>query len=224
MIAPAKSYAVFGLVFLTLFFLHADARAVSVEVRAGGGETNPLSEIATDIGDSASAGIVAADIVFSAWDKADLFVGAEYAKAGRREHSSMSSDVIPVVFSWDYTAMSFGIRLKTIMRDRWYSYIALGGLAGKVNYKADFSSGYNIVSPMSDRGSSYFAAPRVGVGAVIGLSKQLGVGIEAAVTPGLTGYKFDIDVMNSNTGQIENRTQKNRDSMAGITLGLQYTF
>jgi len=215
--------------FLALSFMHADANAMSVEVRGGHDRTAIKCSDGWCPDDSVTR--VSADIVFSPWKRADLFIGPEYAKSVTSTYRS-SASMVPgsswnhysIDYSFDYTALSFGVRLKPIVRDRWHFYVALGGLIGTSSYKASFGEQNNLVSLSSDRGSSHFTTLRIGPGAVFNFTEQLGVGIELSLTPKVTAYKLHIRDVNSGTGQVTERELKGPDEMFGVTLGLRYMF
>lgn len=231
MTMPVKQYAIFLLIFLSLIILHRDANALSIEIRAGSGTIEGLDGNCTNSGNldnycnSAYGSYKKAevDLLFSPWKRVDLFTGIEYMNADNMTQNT-SGNIQPMNYSLDVAGITFGLRFKPIVSDKWHLYLMMGGLAGKAYYTADFNGQTNIVPLSSNRGSEYFIEPRVGIGAVIGLSKRLGIGIEAAITKSFPA--FNMSVINNSTGQVEERRLNNGTylNMLGMTLGLRYSF
>jgi len=216
------------LTFLSLSFVQSDAYALSVEVRAGagrvglptkdcnGGDCTPTSKAdgsyqQTDL-----------DVLFSPWKRVDTYVGVEYINADHIDQSYAPYDYQRIQYSLDAYAVTFGLHIKPVVSDNWHLYAALGGVAGKAYYKADFSGQLNIVPLSDNRGSEYFVIPRIGIGAVIGICNQISIGIEAAATKSIPA--FNMHVININTGQVEFRHLNDNAAMYGFTFGLRYTF
>jgi hypothetical protein len=183
--------------------------AATIEIKAGGGnKDNQLSETGGHFG---KASITA---IFPQWQRVDLFSGIEYDRSNNGK---------PVKYSFDIEAASFGLRLKQpVLNRRVELYLALGGIAGKIHYKSDFSdqTSYTALSITED--STYFISPRIGFGWSINLSKQFGLGIELAVTG--PPPAFSVVTANQNTGQIEDLKLNYGGTMYGAELGVRYTF
>ena len=214
-----KQYAIFLSVFLTLFLMNPDAYALNIEVRAGAGDLGvPLGELLKASAEG-SYQKVEIDGLVSPWRRLDLFAGVEYINGDNLEQ--LSADHAPVNYSLDAFGLAFGFRFKPFISERWQVYLALGGLAGKADYKADFDRP-DLVALDGDRGSESFIVPRLGIGAVVGLNKRFGVGIEGAFTQSIPSFNFR--VLNNSTGQVEVRKVNDGAQMFGITLGLRYSF
>lgn len=228
MTGSPKQYLIFMLASLSFIIMHTDANAFSVEIQAGGGQTQmsgsgPLATCA-DCQPSMSIKKADAAIVFNTWERVDLFVGAEYVKSNTVTHFTMVATDYSVDYSFDYKALTYGIRIKPIVGNRWQSYLHLGGLLAKANYEAELNGQNTSFFLSSNRVSSSFSRARAGIGGVIDITKQLGVKIEAAFTPSITTYTYTVKNVNSATGQIENRNVSGKADLFDITLGLRFTF
>jgi hypothetical protein len=93
---------------------------------------------------------------------------------------------------------------------------------GQAHYKADFGGQSNIVPLSSNQKTSYFMAAKWGLGVHLDLNREVSVGIEAATA--LSAPAFDMQVLNTSTGQVENRRLHNDANLSGITLVLCFPF
>lgn len=217
---PVKQCVVVLLTLFALSFTGARAYALTAEFCLGGGYIGSESidgyvPILHFTGSYQKAG---ANFLFSPWSRADFFVGAEFLRSG-----AVAGDERSIDYSFDVAAAIFGVRLKPVAGERWHLYVALGGLAGKAYYKADFRSRPDLDPLSSDRVSSYFVRPRLGIGAVIGLWRQWSMVIEASATKALPS--MDIAAVNNNTGQIDTvRINTKGADMGGAAIGLRYAF
>ena len=210
---------VFFFAVLALALVVPEARAASVQVRAGaGGLTGKNSQS----GNFQREGV---DVFIYEGRRVELFVGAELtstknASTGTDNNNGPSST--PINYSLDMTTATFGLRFKPAVSGRWRPYLALGVVAGKADYKADVSGQANILLLSTANGSTNFISPRVGLGMDVGLGEQWSIGIEATFTK--SSPTFNVVVADFNTGQIEDRELNKSADMLGATLGLRYAF
>ena len=194
---------------LLFMLIPVEANAADVEVHVGGGNKgNQMSELGGHFG---KASVTA---IFPQWERVDFFFGIEY---------DLSRNSKPVKYSFDVAAVSFGLRLKQpTINERIELYLALGGVAGKIFYRSDFSDqdNYTVLSKTED--NTYFISPRIGFGTNINLSKQIGLGVEVSYTG--SPPAFSVVEANRNTGQIETLKLNSGADMFGIELGVRYTF
>lgn len=194
---------------LLFLLLPVEVHAASIEVNAGGGNKgNQLSETGGHFG------MASVTAVFPQWRRVDLFSGIEYA---------ISRNSKPVEYSFDIEAATFGLRVKQpTSREQVELYLALGGIAGRIHYKADFrdQTRYTALSMTED--STYFISPRLGLGTTIGLSGQIGLGVELSITG--PPPAFSVVTANHNTGQFEDLKLNYGATMYGAVIGVRYAF
>jgi len=203
-----RNYSVLLSATFLFLLIPVEVNAATIEVNAGGGNKgNQLSETGGHFG---KASITA---IFPQWQRVDLFSGIEY---------DMSNNSKPVKYSFDIAAVSFGLRLKQPISKRVELYMALGGIAGMILYKSDFSDQTNYTALSKTEDSTYFISPRIGFGTSINLSKQIGLGVELSITG--PPPAFSVAAANHNTGQIEDLKLNYGATMFGAELGVRYTF
>jgi hypothetical protein len=207
--------------------LGSNGEAASLEVRAGGGDIDTLSTARYNAYVQGSYERVDGLLLFNEGAISDLFIGAEYDSSfGARQHfNRLPSSANPEAnyqnapYSLRIIAASIGMRSKPFVGETWYLYLAPGLIAGRAEYSADLSA-QPLVLLSSNEGVSRFIRGRVGLGAVVGFTEQLALGIEATFTQ--SSPEFTIWVRNKTSGLVESRRINNRADMFGIVIGLHY--
>jgi hypothetical protein len=213
--------------FLLLVALSSNVEAASLEVRGGEGFIETFSTARYNAYLEGSYKRADGLLLFNTGARTDLFIGAEYNSShGATQHfnrdpspTNPEANFLNVPYSLRIIAASLGMRVKPIVGNNWYLYLAPGLIAGRADYNADLSA-LPLVLLSSNEGVTRFTRGRLGIGTVIGLSDQLALGIETTYTQTLPGVT--IWARNNITGQVEPRTINDKAEMFGITVGLHY--
>jgi hypothetical protein len=209
-----KRYAVSLFALLAIVLMHTDVNAASVQLRGG------MLHLTSGNNDSSST--AGADVFFYEGQRVELFAGVEQSSLKNASTSdSGNNNGTDMKYSLDITAIDFGLRWKPAMSSRWRPYLALGGIAGKADYKID-SNQKNMVLLTSSGGNTNFIEPRAGLGMDVGLGEQWSLGIEVNWTRAVPA--FNAAIADYSTGQIQDVKVNDKGDMIGIVLGLRYAF
>lgn len=205
------SVAVLGL-------LPIEANAFSLQVRGGGGVLSLDREEGDGQGEYSQVG---ADIFFYEGRNLELFLGAENLQGTSTDAegefsggASYNAD-----YSFKYTAVTYGLRLKPALSGRWKPYLALGGVGGTADFEVTGIRNAVLLSKSKD--SATFGAGRVGLGMDVGLSTRFSLGMEANATG--TWASFKAVVASPATGEVK-ETRIDGVSTIGFSIGLRYAF
>ncbi len=223
----SRQLLIFRAMLLLFVLFSAKAEATSLEMRAGGGDIETMSTSRYNAFVQGSYKRADGLLLFNAGERADLFIGAEYDRSHEalqhfnRDplHTNPERYYQYVPYSLQIRAASLGIRIKAAMAENWYFYVAPGLIAGRAAYRADLTA-QPLVLLTSNEGVSRFIGGRLGVGAVVDLSEQIAIGIEATFTQ--SSPAFTIWVKDTTTNQVESRRINNKADMIGLMIGLHY--
>ena len=223
----SKQLLIFRAMLLLFVALSSKVEAASLEVRAGGGDIETYSIARYNA--YVEGSYIRADglLLFNTGKRSDLFIGAEYDSIDRAtQHfyrspspTNPETKYANLPYSYRITAASFGLRIKPFVSRKWCLYLAPGLIAGKADYNTDFFA-QPLALLSSNEGVSRFIRGRLGLGAVVGLSEQLALGIEATFTQTLP--EVTIWTRNYITGQVESRRINDKAEMFGIMIGLHF--
>jgi hypothetical protein len=207
------SSALSSLAFLFLF-LPAAAYAATFEAHAGVGS---MGEPSSDSSVYKQLGIA---VVFPQWPRVDLYSGIEYLQSDNAQE--LCSGCGSIDYSVGIVAVSFGLRFKLLAGERLQVYVALGGIAGEVNYDTDFGGQTGIVPLSATSDSVLFVSPKIGLGVNIHFSKLPDMNIEISVTG--SAPAFDMVVLNNNIGQVQDTKLNKGGDMGGFVIGVRHAF
>ena len=211
---PAR---IFFILFLLLIAAMSAARAdaASMEVLAGGGT-------AASVDSSVGFYQVRVNIVQALAKRLDAFAGLEYTKSGEGEQDEDYPNISNHArYSFYFPAAAFGLRYKLVARETFQLYLALGGVAGKVYYRTNFTDS-DLTLLSEDHDSTYFIVPRFEVGVNYKIGERTALIAQMGVTGALPA--FNAVVANKGTGTVEELKLNDGAEMFAFMLGLRYNY